>query len=248
VSQLVRLPLLRAPATRPVPARASTGSRPRSPCSSPLVTCWGRCCSPMSAFSTSAVPVSPGITHRSTVSCRCAPARSGGSHPRSGAALHRRVASLHEPFPERPRIGRGRQGQAGQRRLGHGGAGHSALRGQAALVAGQPPARWAAIPARFTGVQRAQPALATRSRWSGASTTAAAPLRPTTPISEPPNQGARRRSCRTGRKCCPEPCQPPPMRSFQHANCAFAGCLAATTARCRSQTTTLRIGGGCGAH
>jgi hypothetical protein len=58
-----------------------------------------------------------------------------------------------------------------------------------------PPARWAAIPARFTGVQRAHPVLATRSRCSGASTTAAAPLRPTAPMSEPPNQAARPRSC-----------------------------------------------------
>src|SRR5829696_8584635 len=59
-----------------------------------------------------------------------------------------------------------------------------------------PPATCAAIPARLTGVQRAQPALATRRRWAGWSTTAAAPLRPTAPISEPPNQVARPRSCR----------------------------------------------------
>jgi len=59
-----------------------------------------------------------------------------------------------------------------------------------------PPARWAAIPARLTGVQRAQPSLATRSRWAGWSTTAAAPLSPTTPMREPPNQVARPRSCR----------------------------------------------------
>src|SRR4029450_5697926 len=59
-----------------------------------------------------------------------------------------------------------------------------------------PPAKWAAMPARFSGVQRAQPLLATRSRWVGSSTTAAAPLTPVAPISEPPNQAARPRSCR----------------------------------------------------
>src|SRR4029453_2417445 len=59
-----------------------------------------------------------------------------------------------------------------------------------------PPAKWAAIPARFSGVQRAQPLLATRSRSVGSSTTAAAPLTPVAPISEPPNQAARPRSCR----------------------------------------------------
>src|SRR5215207_6836881 len=59
-----------------------------------------------------------------------------------------------------------------------------------------PPARWAAIPARFKGVQRAQPLLATRSRWVGSWTTEAAPLTPVAPISEPPNQLASPRSCR----------------------------------------------------
>jgi hypothetical protein len=77
-AQLVVVRLLRALASRPVPASASTASRLRRPWSRPLVTCWGRCCSPMRAFSTSAVPVSPGITHCNTVSCRCAPASSGG--------------------------------------------------------------------------------------------------------------------------------------------------------------------------
>src|SRR4029450_10588708 len=52
------------------------------------------------------------------------------------------------------------------------------------------------MPARLTGVQRFQPAVATRSRCLGSSTWAAAPLRPTAPISEPPNQGARPKSCR----------------------------------------------------
>src|SRR5215207_1693381 len=59
-----------------------------------------------------------------------------------------------------------------------------------------PPARWAAIPARLTGVQRAQPALATRRRCSAGSTAAAAPFRPTAPISEPPNQAASPTSCK----------------------------------------------------
>src|SRR5215217_3037022 len=59
-----------------------------------------------------------------------------------------------------------------------------------------PPARWAAIPAKFTGVHRAQPALATRRRCWGWSTAAAAPLSPTAPISDPPNQAARPTSCR----------------------------------------------------
>jgi hypothetical protein len=47
-----------------------------------------------------------------------------------------------------------------------------------------------------SGVQRAQPVLATRRRWVGSWTTAAAPLTPAAPISEPPNQAARPRSCR----------------------------------------------------
>src|SRR4029450_10969321 len=59
-----------------------------------------------------------------------------------------------------------------------------------------PPATCAAMPARLTGVQRFQPASATRSRCLGSSTWAAAPLRPTAPISEPPNQVARPRSWR----------------------------------------------------
>src|SRR4030095_4329740 len=59
-----------------------------------------------------------------------------------------------------------------------------------------PPARWAAMPARLTGVQRFQPAVATRSRCLGSSPWPAAPLSPTAPISEPPNQVARPRSCR----------------------------------------------------
>src|SRR5215207_6014433 len=59
-----------------------------------------------------------------------------------------------------------------------------------------PPARWAAMPARLTGVQRFQPALATSSRCLGSWTWAAAPLRPTAPMSDPPNQVARPRSCR----------------------------------------------------
>src|SRR4029450_5830611 len=54
-----------------------------------------------------------------------------------------------------------------------------------------PPAIWAAIPARLTGVQRAQPALATRSRCCGWSTTAAAPLSPTAP----PTHGAPEPGC-----------------------------------------------------
>src|SRR5664280_1086117 len=49
--------------------------------------------------------------------------------------------------------------------------------------------------ARFTGVHRPQPALATRARWEGSSTAAAAPLTPIAPISEPPNQAATPRSC-----------------------------------------------------
>src|SRR5215207_9237321 len=65
-----------------------------------------------------------------------------------------------------------------------------------APVSTTPPARWAAMPARFSGVQRAQPELATRSRWLGSWTTAAAPLTPVAPISEPPNQAARPTSCR----------------------------------------------------
>src|SRR4029453_1328685 len=72
-----------------------------------------------------------------------------------------------------------------------------------APVSTAPPARWAAIPARFSGVQRAQPGvarpqpvLAPRSRWVGSWTPAAAPLTPVAPISEPPNQAAKPRSCR----------------------------------------------------
>src|SRR5512133_2753710 len=197
--QRVGLRRLRARTSRPVPARASTGSRLRSPCNRPLVTCWGRCCSPMRAFSTSAVPVSPGITHCRTVSCRWALASSGGVSPagvvppstgaspacmsRSPRAREYAVAAKARPVtaalatvaPATPRW--------------------VARRLLLPATSTAPPATCAAIPARFTGVQRAQPALATRSRWPGWSTTAAAPLSPTAPISEPPNQVARPRSC-----------------------------------------------------
>src|SRR4051794_30099658 len=39
-----------------------------------------------------------------------------------------------------------------------------------------------------SGGQRCQPAAETRLRWVGSSTAAAAPFRPTAPMSEPPNQ------------------------------------------------------------
>src|SRR5215210_6269786 len=53
------------------------------------------------------------------------------------------------------------------------------------------PAMWAPMATRFTGVQRFQPALATRARCSLRSTSAAAPFTPMAPISEPPNHAAR---------------------------------------------------------
>jgi hypothetical protein len=59
------------------------------------------------------------------------------------------------------------------------------------------PTRCAAIAPRLTGVQRFQPAFATRSRSFGSATSAAAPLMPTAPASDPPNQvpGRGRAGC-----------------------------------------------------
>src|SRR6266542_3560760 len=51
------------------------------------------------------------------------------------------------------------------------------------------------MPARFSGVQRAQPVLATRRRSVGSWTAAAVPFTPAAPISEPPNQAAKPTSC-----------------------------------------------------
>src|SRR3954447_15457777 len=54
----------------------------------------------------------------------------------------------------------------------------------------------APIAPAFTGVHLFQPASATQPACFGSSTAPAAALRPTAPISEPPNQAARPASCR----------------------------------------------------
>src|SRR5215211_239031 len=59
-----------------------------------------------------------------------------------------------------------------------------------------PRARDQAVAARAAPVRAVLATLATRSRCLGSSTSAAAPFSPTAPISEPPNQAARPRSCR----------------------------------------------------
>src|SRR5215207_6697527 len=147
----------------------------------------------MRAFSTKAVPVSPGITHCSTVSCRCAPARSRGlssegvvppSTGASPACISRSPRAREYAVAAKASLvtaALATVAVATPRWL--------ARRPLLPASSTAPPARWAAIPARLTGVQRAQPALATRRRWSGWSTTAAAPLSPTAPISEPPKPG-----------------------------------------------------------
>ena len=60
---------------------------------------------------------------------------------------------------------------------------------------GAEPPTWRAMAARFTGVHRAQPALATLIRSTGSSTVAAAPFTPTAPMRDPPNQAASPSSC-----------------------------------------------------
>src|SRR5687768_5172546 len=64
-----------------------------------------------------------------------------------------------------------------------------------AVVSLVAPTTCAPMAAAFTGVQRPHPEFATRARSVGSDTSELAPLRPTAPISDPPNQAARPTSC-----------------------------------------------------
>ncbi|WP_198141619.1 hypothetical protein [Micromonospora sp. ATCC 39149] len=78
----------------------------------------------------------------------------------------------------------------------------ASIRGLSVASSPTAPARCAPIAAALTGVHRAHPAEATGSRWVESLICVAAPLTPSAPISEPPNQAARPRSCIERRAVC----------------------------------------------
>src|SRR5215216_374450 len=154
----------------------------------------------MRALRTSTAPVRAGITHWSTLSWRWALATSSGvwspgSVPPSTGAWPA-WSSLAPRARDQAVAARAAPVRAVLATVAWATPCWLATRPLLAPSRTVPPTTWAAMPARLTGVQRFQPALATRSRCLGSSTSAAAPLSPTAPISEPPNQVARPRSCR----------------------------------------------------
>src|SRR5829696_8038700 len=154
----------------------------------------------MRALTTSTAPVRAGITHCSTLSCRWALATSSGvsmlgSVPPSTGTSPASL-SLAPRARDQAVAARAAPVRAVLTTVAWATPRWLATRPLLAPSSTAPPTTWAAMPARLTGVQRFQPELATRRRCLGSSTSAAAPLRPTAPISEPPNQVASPRSCR----------------------------------------------------
>src|SRR4029453_2318167 len=182
----------------PWPCQAARRGRRRP--SSPPLTWAGRCCSPMRALRTSTAPVRAGITHCSTLSCRWALATSSGVSmlgsvpPSTGTSPA--WFSLAPRARDQAVAARAAPVRAVLTTVAWPTPCWLATRPLLAASRIKPPATCAAMPARLTGVQRFQPEFATRSRCLGSSTSAAAPLSPTAPISEPPNQVASPRSCR----------------------------------------------------
>src|SRR5215203_4084992 len=154
----------------------------------------------MRALRTSTAPVRAGITHWSTLSWRWALATSSGVSPLGSVPPSTGTSPAASSLAPRARdqavAARAAPVRAVLTTVAWVTPCWLATRPLLAPSSTAPPATWAAIPARLTGVQRFQPELATRSRCLGSSTSAAAPLSPTAPISEPPNQVASPRSCR----------------------------------------------------
>src|SRR5512133_99945 len=168
--------------------------------SSPPVTWAGRCCSPMRALRTRIAPVRAGITHWSTLSWRWALATSSGVWPPGSVPPSTGTSPAWFSLAPRARdqavAARAAPVRAALATVAWATPCWPATRPLLAASRTVPPTTWAAMPARLTGVQRSQPEFATRSRCLGSSTSAAAPFSPTAPISEPPNQVARPRSCK----------------------------------------------------
>src|SRR4029450_9436205 len=180
------------------PCQAARPGRRRP--SRPPVPWAGRCCSPMRALRTSTAPVRAGIAHCSSRSWRWALATSSGVSPLGSVPPSTETSPAWSSLAPRARdqavAARAAPVRAVLTTVAWATPCWLATRPLLAPRRISPPATWAVMPARLTGVQRFQPALATRSRCLGSSTWAAAPLRPTAPISEPPNQVASPRSCR----------------------------------------------------